>query len=84
VADTNLESALAATVSKLASRKFGVAVVAMWFLQSMGAPTWQVFGVAVAALSSQLVLDLCERLKLGKDLPDNGNGEAVKPEQAVT
>ena len=66
--------AMSDAVGKLASRKFGIAIAGMYFLQQMQAPTWQIFGLGAGALASQFALDAIERLWLKTDLPDNGNG----------
>lgn len=78
----NVEAAISQAVGKVMGRKFGIAVVGMWMLASVKAPAWMVWGLAIAALACQLVLDAIERFWLKRDIPDNGNGTPA--EKAVT
>jgi amino acid transporter len=72
----NLETAITDAIGKIAGRKNGVAIVGMAFMYAMGADAWQIFGLGLAAILFQFILDMYEIKKVGKDLSDfsNGNG----------
>ena len=70
-------TAIAKMIARLGSRKIGVAIVGMYFLEKIQAPAWMMFGVIVAALSYQGVMDIYSIYKTGDETNgyrDNGNG----------
>ncbi len=75
-----MTGAISKAVEKLSSRKVGIALVGMWLMGSATTPESQklIFWLCIAALSAQLIQDVVEVLRTGKDLPDgNGNGKVL-------
>ena len=79
----NLEQAVTDAIGKMMGRKNGAAIVAMAFIYMLRDQTWQfsalIAGIAVVVIGLQFLLDLAERKWLGKDLPENGNGDTATP-----
>lgn len=55
---STIEGSIAKAIENVGHKKFGIAIIGMFLLIQVQAPSWQVFGLGVASVGSELILDM--------------------------